>query len=249
MRSIFFLACLLFTSFSYAQNFIETNYAHLLDREDITRVQVGERMFNIAATLTKEGDNREAHDLISKIKSFDLIKVGGLSIPQSEFKAGIAKVKGFDELIRVKDKETNVAILVDESHDIIHELIGIVAADSEFVVFHLIGEIDLNEISKLTSKLQNDHLGSIQGLSDLGLDNVKVYPNPVKKGSEVNLEVPEKMVGGSVKVIDMNGRTVHQQKLDSTSLRLDGNALLSNSYFIEFENKGVNLKKKLIVIE
>jgi hypothetical protein len=57
------------------------------------------------------------------------------------------------------------------------------------------------------------------------------------------------MVGGSVKVIDMNGRTVHQQKLDSTSLRLDGNALLSNSYFIEFENKGVNLKKKLIVIE
>ena len=249
MRSIFFLVCLLFTSFTYAQNFIEDNYAHFLDRDDITRVTVGERMFNIAATLTKDSENREAYDLVSKIKSFDLISVEGLSNPQNEFKAGIAKLKGFEELVRVKDKENNIVIMVDETHEIIHELVGIIAADSEFVVFDLVGEIDLNEISKLTSKLQDEHLGKIQGISSLGMDDVKVYPNPVKRGNEVNVDVPENMIGGKVKVIDVSGKTVVQQELSSNNLRLEGSQLNANSYFLEFENKGVIVRKKLIVIE
>ena len=249
MRSLFFMVCLLFTTFTYAQNFIEDNYAHFLDRDDITRVQVGERMFNIAATLTKDAENREAHDLVSKIKSFDLISIEKLSNPQSEFKAGLAKLKGFEELVRIKDKENNIAIMVDESNEIIHELVGIIAADSEFVVFDLVGEIDLNEISKLTSKLQDENLGKIQGISNLGLDEVKVYPNPVKRGSEVSVDVPANMIGGKVKVIDISGKTVSQQELTGNSLRLEGDQFNANSYFLEFENKGIIVRKKLIVIE
>ncbi|MBK8701265.1 MAG: DUF4252 domain-containing protein [Saprospiraceae bacterium] len=249
MKAFYFIACLLSANLLLSQTFIEENYSHFLDRDDLTRVQVGERMFNIASVLTQDAASKEAHELVSKIKAFDLIRVPGLQDPQKEFKTGLSRLSGFEELVRIKDKDTHVAILVDESNGVVHELVGIIAADSEFVVFNLIGEIDLNEISKLTSKLQQEQLNKISGLQDLKIDEIKIYPNPSRKGNDIKVEVPENMVGGKVYVRDINSRTVQTLELKGQSLEISGSGLTSSNYFLEFENAGLSVKKKLIVIE
>ncbi len=246
-----FICCLItFTSFS--QSFIEENYASLANQEDVTRVTVGEKMFSIAATLTKDAkdsDTKEAHKFISKIKSFDLLSVENIGDGFSKFKAGLAKCQNFEELIRVKDKENNISIRIDESNDVIHQIIGLIAADSNFVVFNLVGDIDINEINTLINHIQDEKVSKILGTKNFKVDDVKVYPNPAKSGQKTTLDIPENLVGGTLSIFDMEGRKVKEMKLEGSSVELNTAGYSNNTYMLKFEKGPIMLNRKLIIIE
>lgn len=253
MKKIYFLAFFLFASnLLLCQNFIETNYKHFLDNEDITRVQISEKMFSFASALTKnieDEEGKKAHKLVSKIKGFDLIRLPNITNANKEFRSGYQKLSDFEELIRVKDNTNNVAILVKENNDIIYELVGLIAADSEFVAFTLIGEIDLNEIGELTKSLGKETLTNIKGISNLEFDDVKVYPNPAKANSKVSVDVPQKLKGGKLTLYDLDGKLIQTQNIDGTSLEVQTNKLTAGSYMLKMENGTFTVNRKIIVVE
>lgn len=246
------LICFIFTQSSFCQNFIEENYQKYLSQENITRVQVSERMFNIASILTRDVENKDtkdAHKIISKIKSFDLLSINDLANPNEAFLAGMAKCRNFDELIRVKDKNTNVSIRIDEENEIIHQIVGLIASDSEFVVFTLVGEIDLKEIGTLVNKLQDENVGKMLGTQKVSFEDVKVYPNPSKKGQINTVEVPENLIGGKLVIYDTTGKKIQEHDLTTSRLEINTLDMNESTYMLKFEKGTMQINKKLILIE
>ncbi len=246
------LICLLFTQSAFCQNFIEENYQQYLNQENITRVQVSERMFNIASILTRDSENqdtKDAHKIVSKIKFFDLLSINDIANPNEAFRAGIAKCGNLDELIRVKDKNTNVSIRIDEDNDVIRQIVGLIASDSEFVVFTLVGEIDIKEIGNLVNKLQDEKVSKMLGTQKVSFEDVKVYPNPSKKGQNSTVEVPENLVGGKLAIFDAAGKRVQEHNLMSSKLEINTSNMQNATYMLKFEKGTTQINKKLILIE
>lgn len=246
------LLCFLFTQSAFCQNFIEENYQKYLNEENITRVQVSERMFDIAAILTKDAQNEDtqnAHKIVSKIKFFDLLSINNVADPGEAFRAGIAKCGNFDELIRVKDKNNNVSIRIDEDNDVIHQIVGLIASDSEFVVFTLVGEIDIKEIGTLVNKLQDDKVGKMLGTQKVDFNDVKVYPNPAKKGQTNTVEVPENLIGGKLVIYDASGKKIQDYDLNAPTLEINTSNMHNSTYMMKFEKGTTQINKKLIILE
>jgi hypothetical protein len=246
------LICFLFTQSAFCQNFIEDNYQKYLSQENITRVQVSERMFNIASILTRDADSqdaKDAHKIVSKIKSFDLLSINDIANPNEAFKAGLAKCSNLDELIRVKDKNTNVSIRIDEDNDVIHQIVGLIASDSEFVVFTLVGEIDIKEIGSLVNKLQDEKVGKMLGTQKVSFEDVKVYPNPSKKGQSITIEVPDNLTGGKLVINDLSGKKIQEHNLTSARLEISTASMAQSTYMLKFEKGTTQINKKLILIE
>lgn len=252
MRKIFnLLFVLLIVKIGYSQNFIERQYTSLINDENSTRVVVSGKLFEYAATFVKgseEPESKEIGELIGQVKGFDLIS-SKVSDPRSEFTKGMKALNGFDELIRVKSEDNNVAILIKESNDIIHELVGLIANKDEFVAFTLEGKFNMNQITELAKKIEGDELKSISRSLNFGDDNIKVYPNPINKNGTISLEIPQKFDGGTVSLVDNTGKIVLTQNISGEKMELATKGITNGSYTVKIANSTTTVNKKVVIVE
>jgi hypothetical protein len=258
MKKITFVLLALFfnayLSNVFAQSFIETNYKSHLQKENITRVMVSEKMFAMANTFVKNSNDPDAtkvQNIISKIKSFDLLRMKDGIDANQEFAKGMSSLnKKYEELIRVKHEKNNVALMIDEDNDIIHEMVGLIAADSEFVVFNLVGEINLNEVSEIIQKFDEKGLKGLKGIGDLhSKTEIEVYPNPAKINSKISFKAQDDMVGGTISINDINGKLIHTQKIQNTNEDLPTHNLGAGTYIVKYEKDGYTINKKVLITE
>lgn len=252
MKKISLLSLATFISFlSFGQNFIEKNYAHFLEREDITAVHVSGKMFEMITKLdieTEDEELNEAIEMIEKIESFDLIMVPELVDAKKEYNAGFSNVKGYEELVRVRDKEVNFSLHIDEENDVVYEIVGMGAAEGKFFAFSLLGEIDLSQVGRMINKIQEKGLNDVIGDIDLGVEDVKIYPNPATADAKLTVEVSEDFIGGKGKVYDLNGQMLSSFDLESTTQNIDTNGLTEGQYVVELSKGEMSIKKKVIFL-
>jgi hypothetical protein len=78
------------------------------------------------------------------------------------------------------------------------------------------------------------------------LPNVDIFPNPVKQGESLKLQISERNC--SVEVIDMNGKIISSQRyFSSTEAELPTDNIKSGVYFIKIISENGVVVKKLIV--
>ena len=256
MKHLLIIISVLFVFQLSAQNAVEEYFPQHLDNQDATVVQVSGKLFQYAAHFVPEdASNKEipvknAKEMMSNIKSFVLVKVDSTINSIREYHTGINLLKdNYEELIRVTDKDNNVSLFIDETDDIIHEIVGIVSTEKEFIVAALTGEMKLSQIQNLVSKIESNEMKSILNSSDIDLEDMKVYPNPASSQGVVVVQVPKKMIGGSINVYDMNGSRVLTQSATDKDQKIQTNNLNPGNYIIEVQNAGVILKQKLIVVQ
>ena len=93
----------------------------------------------------------------------------------------------------VKDQDGNFTFYVDENNGIVYELVMVGGTDKEFMVFSLIGEMDLRQIGKMSQKIQMNGFDQMTKIFDHGAADLNVYPNPAGSGTDFNVEVPSEM--------------------------------------------------------
>ncbi|MBP1839787.1 DUF4252 domain-containing protein [Formosa algae] len=145
------------------------------ENPDVTYVNIKPKMFQMLAKLDISTDDAESQaylNMVNSITSFKTIITDDKAIAADISKWMTSKQGGLDELMEVKDDGREVKFYVKEGRDADHvkELlifvngIGNLTKDAnieingknreiETVVALLTGDIDLNEISKLTSKM------------------------------------------------------------------------------------------------
>ena len=175
------MAVLLMPIIGVAQQDIFEKYN---DNDDVTYVSIKPKMFQMIAKMGINVDDAEAQsymDMVKSITSFKTIVTDNKAISADISKWVTSRSSALEELMEVKDDGTDVKFYVKEGKDSDHVkelLIFVNGIDKvmkgqgveingetrkiETVVVSLTGDIDLNEISKLTDKMNipgGNHLG------------------------------------------------------------------------------------------
>lgn len=139
------------------------------DLDNVSTVVVNESMFRLLSKIDVEVDDQESRDFMDIAKSLKNLKVfitedKGIS---ADMKASVDKYlrsASLEELMRVKDKDTNIKFYIkngkDEDHvsELLMFVTGIKDVEAngrkfETVLLSLTGDIDLNKINSLTKKM------------------------------------------------------------------------------------------------
>jgi hypothetical protein len=162
---IFLLALL--PTFIYSQDIFD-KYE---DNDEVTFVAMQPKMFQMLGKMSVSSDDPEAKEffeLVNSITSFRVITTGNASI-SGDIDSWVSKrLNGskYEELMRVRDGDSNVKFYVKEGKDDDHvkELLMFVTGmedknieiegrKMETVLLSLTGDIDLRKIGKLTDKM------------------------------------------------------------------------------------------------
>jgi len=169
---VFVMAIMLLPLTGMAQKDVFDKYS---DDPNVTFVNIKPKMFQMLAKINIDVDDPEAQAYMDMVKSITSFKT--IVTDNSAISADISKwVKGrsskLEELMEVKDDGTEVKFFVQEGRDADHVkelLIFVTGIDKkmddkieingkerkiETVVVSMTGDIDLNEISKLTQKMK-----------------------------------------------------------------------------------------------
>jgi len=167
---IFVMAIMLMPAISMAQDVFE-KYS---ESTDVTYVSIKPKMFQMIAKMGINVDDPEAKaymDMVNKITSFKTIVTDNKTISADITKWVKGRSTSLEELMEVKDDGSEVKFYVKEGNDSDHVkelLIFVNGIDKKMgegvtingeqrkiqtVVVSLTGDIDLNEISKLTEQM------------------------------------------------------------------------------------------------
>lgn len=130
------------------------------DIDGVTSVVVTQKAFALMSKIGSESDE-EYMDLIKNIESLRVFATESLEVASQMEKAATSYLKSanLEKLMTVKDEGSNVTIYVKEgkSEDYVRELFMFVKdsdkTSKESVIISLTGDIDLNQIAKLTDKM------------------------------------------------------------------------------------------------
>jgi len=130
------------------------------DIDGVTSVVVTQKAFSLMSKIGAESDD-EYMQMIKNINSLKVFATESAEVAKQMEAAAKSYLKSanLEELMRVRDGESNVTIYVKEgkSEDFVKELFMFVKdgnnSSSESVIISLTGDIDLNQIAKLTEKM------------------------------------------------------------------------------------------------
>ncbi|WP_418511492.1 DUF4252 domain-containing protein [Corallibacter sp.] len=168
---LFLMAIVLFPLSSQAQD-IFSKYS---ENPEVTYVSIKPKMFQMLAKMDINTDDPETQEyikMVNSITSFKVVSTGNKAISEDVSNWVKGKKSSLEELMEVKDDGVNMTFYVKEGRDSDHvsELLmfvdglGALTKDAdinvngkkrefETVVVSLTGDIDLNQISKLTQKM------------------------------------------------------------------------------------------------
>lgn len=140
--------------------FAQSVFDKFEDYDKVSSVIINQKTFKLMGDIGEESDE----EYLNLIKNINSLKVFATEDPKiaadmATAVAGYLKTAKLSELMRMKDKGNNVKIYVKEGKDDKHvkELFMFVKAkgdsNDQSVILTLTGDIDLNQISKLTKEM------------------------------------------------------------------------------------------------
>ncbi len=139
----------------------QTQFDKFEDIDGVTSVIVNQKAFSLMSKIGSESDE-EYLDLIKNIETLKVFATENASVA-SKMDIEVEKYlknANLEELMRIKDEDANVKIYVRQgkNEDFVKELFMFVkdkddSGSNETVIILLKGDIDLNQISKLTNSM------------------------------------------------------------------------------------------------
>jgi hypothetical protein len=135
------------------------------NEKDVSSVVVTKNMFKLLSKIDLDSNDPEVKEYMDLVDNLDYIKIYTTENAEvaKRMDASVAsyvkKSKGLSELMRVKDDGKNIKFYSKEGKnenfvsELLMHLTGQIDGDNRTVIMSITGEIDLKQISKLTSEL------------------------------------------------------------------------------------------------
>ncbi len=253
-KLILMLTVMVSYTFTNAQNIIDKHFSHYKGADNFTTISVTGKMFQLASQIEMEIDGKDTEhmqDMISRIESFNMIVGEEMPNAKADYTNGLLKVKdSHEELMRINNKEGNFTIKIDESNGLVKEVIMIAQSDKNFVAFSLMGSIQMEELGEVVNEIQKHGMDDIEQIFDNNnIDDFKVYPNPSKSSQNVNIDIPNKMIGGKVIVTDLDGKLLDQYEITNQTQSINTNNYRNGSYIVQLVKDDIRMSKKVIILD
>jgi hypothetical protein len=161
------LLALTFTLVSQAQvDAINKFFSDYEDNPDFTVVYVSPMMFEMVAKMAGEEVDEEIVDVVKDLKGLKILRTE--LNPLEVYKEAKQKINtsDYEVLLTARDKCQNIRFLTKTQGEIVNELLLLVGGEKEFVLLSFVGDLDLNKIAKLASKLDLDGAEHLEKLKN-----------------------------------------------------------------------------------
>jgi len=158
-KYIILFALLLLGQAGFSQSqAVENFHNKYKDNGKYISVRIDGGILNILSGI--ETNDEEAREMLEAMTKIDAINVHSIDRDEDEFaESDITKFKKdvqkekYDELMIVRDGDTDVDFLVKEKKGKISDLLLVVDEPDEFTIVSISGEIDLKTIAEITENL------------------------------------------------------------------------------------------------
>jgi hypothetical protein len=136
-------------------------FGKYLDDDRFTLVSISPKMFKLMAKVNWDTVSQDMKQTVSKLQSLRILSTS--TTPMVFYKEAMAKIdkKEYEELVTVRSKKDDVHFLIKENGNSIQELLMISLSDDGFTLLSFVGDINLNQLSRLSSDM------GIKGMEDL----------------------------------------------------------------------------------
>ena len=136
-------------------------FGKYLDDDRFTLVSISPKMFKLMAKVNWDTVSQDLKQTVSKLQSLRILSTS--TTPMAFYKEAMAKIdkKEYEELVTVRSKKDDVHFLIKENGNSIQELLMISLSDDGFTLLSFVGDINLNQLSRLSSDM------GIKGMEDL----------------------------------------------------------------------------------
>lgn len=165
MKKNILLATAMVMSFAaFSQDVIQRYFSELNNDEQVTKVSISSKMFELFMHIdSEEEDEKELLETVSKLKGMKILIKDDVANGEQLYKAAIKKPNGdYEVLMTVEDNDEDLTFFIREENGIIAELVMIAGGEGNFVLLSLIGEIDLNQIAKLSKSMNIEGMDNLQ---------------------------------------------------------------------------------------
>lgn len=164
---LFLLPLLLLGAGAFAQeDAIGQFFGKYVDDPRFTVISVSPRMFRLMSKVRWDSVPGDLKQTVANLHSFRVLSTD--ATPLKFYKEALTLIdrKQYEELISVRSggSKDNVRFMVKENGDKISELLMIAADEDGFTLMSFVGDIDLNQLSRLSADMDIK-----------GMDNLKNY--------------------------------------------------------------------------
>lgn len=134
-------------------------FSKYADDEDFTVVTVSSKAFSLFAQIDAEDPNdKEALEAISKLEGLRVLALEDSTRGVKIYKEALSLIptKEYGELMTVRHEGQDFKFLIKDSGSKISELLMVAGGQEGFFIISLVGDINLNQISKLSSSMNID---------------------------------------------------------------------------------------------
>ena len=149
------IAIIIFSLSTQAQtDAIVKYFDQYMEDTSFSVVYISPKMFEIIAKLDIETEDQDVVDVVQGLKGLRILSKDHDGKKYYEEAKKKINTTDYEELMVIRDGDENIVFWVKENSgnaDIVEELLMLVGGD-EFAMLSFVGNIDLNKISKLSSK-------------------------------------------------------------------------------------------------
>lgn len=162
-KNVLLAAAMMMSFAACSQDVILRYFNELNNDEQVTKVSISSKMFELFMHIdSEEAEEKELLETVSKLKGMKILIKDEVANGEQLYKSAIKKPNGdYEVLMTVEDDDEDLTFFIREENGVIAELVMIAGGKDNFVLLSLIGEIDLNQIAKLSKSM------NIEGMDNL----------------------------------------------------------------------------------
>lgn len=129
---------------------------------DFTVVYISPKMFEMISKLAEEEIEPEVQAIIRDLKGLRVLTTEKNPMRYYNEVTETLNLKSYEELMTIRDGNSNVRFLIKSKNDLVEELLLLVGSEEEFVMISFVGKIDLEKISRLSNSADIEGLQHLQ---------------------------------------------------------------------------------------
>lgn len=129
---------------------------------DFTVVYISPKMFEMISKLAEEEIDPEVQAIIRDLKGLRILTTEKNPMRYYNEVTETLNLKSYEELMTIRDGNSNVRFLIKSKKDLVEELLLLVGSEEEFVMISFVGKIDLEKISRLSNSADIEGLQHLQ---------------------------------------------------------------------------------------
>lgn len=154
----------------HAQDAIDKYYEQYSDDPEFTSVVISSKMFELFSKIDADDpENKELLDTMSDLKGIRILsfEADSADVNPQNYKDAIKRIgREYEVLMSIDSKGEKVRFYILEDNNIINELFMIVGGEGNLFLMSIVGNIDLEKMSKLSKSMDIGGMNYLENLDN-----------------------------------------------------------------------------------